>query len=147
MQTPEGVTTQMYKVVSVASESLRNATDALWDSVISETVEKSKQITSLTGDAYTQAVDALINQQMDKIQNATHASSDEMEAFQETLTKVLTTIISDAQDCNAELARIEEELSSFFGGTMQMRWLSKLILPNWAWRSYINWWRILMDPP
>ncbi|MBD5229654.1 MAG: tape measure protein [Bacteroidales bacterium] len=115
-QTPEGVTTQMYKVVSVASESLRNATDALWDSVISETVEKSKQITSLTGDAYTQAVDALINQQMDKIQNATHASSAEMEAFQETLTKVLTTIISDAQDCNAELARIEEELSSFFGG-------------------------------
>lgn len=114
-QTPEGVTTQMYKVVDVASENLRNATDALWDSVISESVEKSKEISTLTGDAYTQAVDALISQQSQKIQEATHASSEEMEAFQEALRQVLTTVISDAKACNAELARIDEELSTFFG--------------------------------
>lgn len=114
-QTPEGVTTQMYKVVDVASENLRNATDALWDSVISESVEKSKKISTLTGDAYTQAVDALISQQSQKIQEATHASSEEMEAFQEALRQVLTTVISDAKACNAELARIDEELSTFFG--------------------------------
>lgn len=118
-QTPEGVTTQMYKSVEVASEGIRNATDALWESVLSETVEKSKEISTLTGDAYTKAVDELVNQQTDKIQEATHASSAEMNAFQDYLRSILNTIISDAQQCNKELVKIEQELSSFFGSTPQ----------------------------
>lgn len=118
-QTPEGVTTQMYKAVDVASEGIRSATAALWESVLSETVEKSKEISTLTGDSYTKAVDELVSQQTAKIQEATHASSDEMEAFQDNLRTILTTVITDAQECNRELARMENELASFFGTAPQ----------------------------
>lgn len=118
-QTPEGVTTQMYKAVDVASEGIRSATAALWESVLSETVEKSKEISTLTGDSYNKAVDELVSQQTAKIQEATHASSDEMGAFQDNLRTILTTVITDAQECNKELARMEEELASFFGTAPQ----------------------------
>ena len=118
-QTPEGVTTQMYKAVDVASEGIRTATAALWESVLSETVEKSKEISTLTGDTYAKAVDELVSQQTDKIQEATHASSAEMEAFQDNLRTILTTIITDAQECNKELAKIEGQTASYFGHTPQ----------------------------
>lgn len=116
MTTPEGVTTMAYQAVKHNSDALRGASEALWASVIDQTISSSKELSQLSGEAYTTAVDNLVTNQLNKIKDATQASDEEINAFREDLKEIITQVLSDSNACSAAVAKIEEEVKKMFGG-------------------------------
>ena len=116
MTTPDGVTTMAYQAVKHNSDALRGASEALWASVIDQTISSSKELSQLSGEAYTTAVDNLVTNQLNKIKDATQASDEEINAFREDLKEIITQVLSDSNACSAAVAKIEEEVKKMFGG-------------------------------
>lgn len=116
MTTPEGVTTMAYQAVKHNSDALRGASEALWASVIDQTISSSKELSQLSGEAYTTAVDNLVTNQLNKIKDATQASDEEINAFREDLKEIITQVLSDSNACSVAVAKIEEEVKEMFGG-------------------------------
>lgn len=105
---------QSMPAITQASESIRNASDAVWEAVESMATEKAAELSRLTGDAYTQAFNKSLNEIMTTVQAATGATNQEMENFKGSLSSYLTEITNHTATANSELSKIDKQLSVFF---------------------------------
>lgn len=108
--------TQAYQSVEHASENIRNATDALWASVQLRAVQGAEELATLTGSAYTEAHDKLINDILTRITETTGATGEELSEFRDVITAFVDNTIADSQQCMANVAIIEQQVAGMFGG-------------------------------
>lgn len=108
--------TQAYQSVEHASENIRNATDALWASVQLRAVQGAEELATLTGSAYTEAHDKLINDILTRITETTGATGEEMSEFRDVITAFVDNTIADSQRCMANVAIIEQQVAGMFSG-------------------------------
>lgn len=108
--------TQAYQSVEHASENIRNATDALWASVQLRAVQGAEELATLTGSAYTEAHDKLINDILTRITETTGATGEELSEFRDVITAFVDNTIADSQQCMANVAIIEQQVAGMFSG-------------------------------
>lgn len=108
--------TQAYQLVEHASENIRNATDALWASVQVRAAQGAEELATLTGSAYTEAHDKLINDILTRIQETTGATGEELSEFREVVKTFVDNTIADSQQCMANVAIIEQQVAGMFSG-------------------------------
>lgn len=108
--------TQAYQSVEYASENIRNATDALWASVQLRAVQGAEELATLTGSAYTEAHDKLVNDILTRIQETTGATGEELSEFNEVVKTFVDNTIADSQNCMANVAIIEQQVAGMFSG-------------------------------
>lgn len=107
---------QAYQSVEHASENIRNATDALWASVQLRAVQGAEELATLTGSAYTEAHDKLINDILTRITETTGATGEELSEFRDVITAFVDNTIADSQQCMANVAIIEQQVAGMFSG-------------------------------
>lgn len=107
---------QAYDSVEHASENIRNATDALWASVQLRAVQGAEELAKLTGTAYTEAHDKLINDILTRITETTGATGEEISEFGEVVRTFVDNTIADSQQCMANVAIIEQQVAGMFSG-------------------------------
>lgn len=105
-----------YQSVEHAADNIRNATDALWASVQVRAVQGAEELAKLTGTAYTEAHDNLINDILTRIQETTGATGEELSEFREVVTTFVDNTIADSQQCMANVAIIEQQVAAMFSG-------------------------------
>lgn len=105
-----------YQSVEHAADSIRTATDALWASVQLRAVQGAEELATLTGTAYTEAHDKLINDILTRIQETTGATGEELSEFREVVTAFVDNTIADSQQCMANVAIIEQQVAGMFSG-------------------------------
>lgn len=105
-----------YDSVEHASENIRKATNALWASVQLRAVQGAEELATLTGSAYTEAHDMLINDILTRITETTGATGEELSAFRDVITTFVDNTIADSQQCMANVAIIEQQVAGMFNG-------------------------------
>ncbi|KXU57860.1 tape measure protein [Prevotella bivia] len=113
--TPEGVATTAYKAVDEASVHIREATDALWASVLTAATDGAEKLQGLTGDAYNKSYNELITNILERVQEATGATDKEMEAFKGSVESAVQSTLTSAQACNKGIELISSQTDSMFG--------------------------------
>lgn len=108
--------TQAYQSVEHAATNIRNATDALWASVQVRAVQGAEELSTLTGTAYNEAHDKLINDILTRIQETTGATGEELSEFRNVVTAFVDNTIEDSQKCMANVAIIEQQVAGMFSG-------------------------------
>lgn len=111
----DGVFIQTYDAVNVASERIQEASKALWASVQAMAIEGSQQLQGLTGDAYNTAYEELMGKIMERVQEVTQASSDEMETFRDNIEAMVQSTIDSQNDYLANTAQIDAEVRAILG--------------------------------
>ena len=97
----------------VASKNIRQASDAMWDMVEAMTQDASQQLVGLTGQAYTDAYEKILDNIAKAIQNGSKASDTEIEAFKPVLRNYLNEYVNTAQEAQNQIAKVDGELSAF----------------------------------
>lgn len=97
----------------VASKNIRQASDAMWDMVEAMTQDASQQLVGLTGQAYTDAYEKILDNIAKAIQNGSKASGTEIEAFKPVLRNYLNEYVNTAQEAQNQIAKVDGELSAF----------------------------------
>lgn len=97
----------------VASKNIRQASDAMWDMVEAMTQDASQQLVGLTGQAYTDAYEKILDNIAKAIQNGSNASGTEIEAFKPVLRNYLNEYVNTAQEAQNQIAKVDGELSAF----------------------------------
>ena len=97
----------------VASKNIREASDAMWEIVESMAQDASRKLVGLSGDAYTNTYNEIINNITDAIQKGTNASGAEIQAFKPALQSYLDEYVNTAQTAQNEIAKIDREIGSF----------------------------------
>lgn len=113
--TPEGVAITAYKTVDEASVHIREATDALWASILTAATDGAEKLQGLTGDAYNKAYNELITNILERVQEATGATDKEMEAFKGSVESAVQSTLISAQACNKGIELISSQTDSMFG--------------------------------
>lgn len=112
--TPEGVTIQVAKVVDAASSSIRGANEALWEAVITMANENAGKLAGLEGAALEEEHAKLVNAITQSVQDATHASSKEMEEFKPVIEEVIDEVIRTANTGSSQVALVESQVNAMF---------------------------------
>lgn len=105
-----------YQSVEYAADNIRKATDALWASVQLRAVQGAEELATLTGSAYTEAHDKLINDILTRITETTGATGEELSEFRDVITAFVDNTIADSQQCMANVAIIEQQVAGMFSG-------------------------------
>lgn len=112
--TPEGVTIAVAKAVDVASGSIQGANAALWEGVIAMANEHAAELGAVGSAGYKEQHDKLVAAISKSVQDATQASSREMEAFKPVLVEVIDEVIKTAQAGNGQIKLVESQVESMF---------------------------------
>ena len=105
-----------YQSVEHAADSIRTATDALWASVQVRAVQGAEELATLTGSAYAEAHDKLINDILTRIQKNTGATGEELSEFRDVITAFVDGTIADIQQSMANVAIIEQHVDGMLSG-------------------------------
>lgn len=103
-------------MVEKTSESIRGASDALWQSVITSTTEQVSKMSELTGKEFDSQFTALYNDVLARVQDATQASSQEMETIAPSIREVMMAIVESERGVRNETALLDAQLSAFWSG-------------------------------
>lgn len=107
--------TQAYQSVEHASDNIRKASDALWAAVQVKAVQGAEELAKLTGKAYDEAHEQLINDILTRISDTTGATGEELSEFRNVVTAFIDDTIEDSQKCVAQLAIIEQHTMGMLG--------------------------------
>lgn len=111
---PEGVTIQVAKAVKKASTSIQSANDALWEGVIEMANEGSKQLAGLHGDAYTAQYNKLVSSITKAVQDATKATSKEMEEFKPAIEEAIKSTVNASQEAQRQVKQVDAQVQALF---------------------------------
>lgn len=112
--TPEGVTTLTYKAVDVASANIQETTKALWASVQALAIEGAKDLQGPLDESNAQYVE-LMQKITERVQETTHATGSEMEAFKGKLQEMLNSTIKRQRSYLDSTADIDEQVRAILG--------------------------------
>ena len=110
---PEGTTINTYKVVDVNSNNIRKATEAVWDMVESMATDATNRLKGLTGKAYTEMFDTILEDIVRKVAVATGATNKEIGAFEGEIRKYLTGFIEASMEAQEEIGKVEKQMKAF----------------------------------
>lgn len=111
---PEGVTIQVAKAVEKASYSIQNASEGLWEGVIEMATDGSKQLAGLTGDAYTEQHNKIVDAITKAVKDATGASQKEMEEFKPAIEDAIQTTIKASQEAQHQVNLVNSQVQALF---------------------------------
>lgn len=103
--------------VTKAAESIRGASDAVWEMVEAMSQEKAQELSQLTGDAYTQAFNTTLDELVSKVQASTGATDQEMAAFKGSLSSYLEQICTSTATARQEVDKLDRQLNAFTSST------------------------------
>ncbi len=116
--------TEMYAVNSptgaswtefLPANSIRKASNAVWEMVESDAISARDKLKNLTGDAYTSAFNDAIQGIATKVQAATKATDKEMDGFKSSITEYLSEIVQWGKESQAEISKSENEMNRYLG--------------------------------
>ena len=110
---PEGTTINTYKVVDVNSNNIRKATEAVWDMVESMATDATNRLKGLTGKAYTDMFDTILEDMVRKVAEATGATNKEIGAFEGEIRKYLDGFIEASMEAQEEIGKVEKQMKAF----------------------------------
>lgn len=105
------------QAVTKAAESIRGASDAVWEMVEAISQEKAQELSQLTGDAYTQAFNTTLDELVSKVQASTGATDQEMAAFKGSLSSYLEQICTSTATARQEVDKLDRQLNAFTSST------------------------------
>lgn len=97
------------------ANSIRKASNAVWEMVESDAISARDKLKNLTGDAYTSAFNDAIQGIATKVQAATKATDKEMNGFKSSITKYLSEIVQWGKESQAEISKSENEMNRYLG--------------------------------
>ncbi|MCM1022200.1 MAG: tape measure protein, partial [Muribaculaceae bacterium] len=86
----------------VASENIRAASDALWQSVITDTQQKISQMGELSGAAFEREFARIYTDMLARIKDATHATDDEVAAFAPSVKAAMEAVVANERTVREE---------------------------------------------
>lgn len=108
------VSVQVAKVVDKASTSIRQASEGLWEGVITMATDGSKQLAGLTGDAYTEAYNKLVSSITKAVQDATGASKTEIDAFKPSIENAIQSTVKAGQTAQQQVQQVNAQVQALF---------------------------------
>jgi tape measure domain-containing protein len=109
-----GLPEYVYGTVEKASENIRNASESLWEGVITMATDGSKQLAGLTGDAYTEAYNKLVSSITKAVQDATGAGKEEMEAFKPSIEEAIQSTVKAGQEAQQQVQQVNAQVQALF---------------------------------
>ncbi len=103
-------------IVEKSSESIRDASDALWQSVITETTQQVSKMGQLTGSEFNSQFNALYTQMLERVQDATKATSAEMETMAPNIKEAMMAIVESEREVRNETALLDAQMKAFWRG-------------------------------
>lgn len=101
-------------MVEKSSDSIREASDALWQSVITSTTEQIGKMKELAGSQFESQFTALYNDVIARVQDATKATSQEMETMAPNIREAMMAIVESEREVRNETALLDAQLSAFW---------------------------------
>lgn len=95
--------------------SIQDVTGAAWEMIQAEAIQSANQLKGLTGDAYTEAFNGAMGRITAMVQQSVGASDQEMSAFSSHLQTYLTSVVTAAQQAQAETQKVEIQLQAITG--------------------------------
>ena len=111
---PEGVTIQVAKAVEKASYSIQNASEGLWEGVITLATEGSKRLAGLTDDAYTEQYNKLVASITKAVQDATNASDKEISEFKPAIEEAIQSTVKASQEAQHQVNLVNSQVQALF---------------------------------
>lgn len=97
------------------ANSIRKASNAVWEMVESDAISARDKLKNLTGDAYTSAFNDAIQGIATMVQAATKATDKEMDGFKSSITEYLSEIVQWGKESQAEISKSENEMNRYLG--------------------------------
>lgn len=110
----DGVNVQVAKIVEKASTSIQQASDGLWEGVITMATDGSKQLAGLTGEAYTEAYNKLVSSITKAVQDATRASDKEMAEFKPAIEDAIQSTVKAGQTAQEQVQLVNAQVQALF---------------------------------
>lgn len=110
----DGVSVQVAKIVEKASTSIQQASDGLWEGVITMATDGSKQLAGLTGEAYTEAYNKLVSSITKAVQDATRASDKEMAEFKPAIEDAIQSTVKAGQTAQEQVQLVNAQVQALF---------------------------------
>ena len=106
----------MQTMVEKSSESIREASDALWQSVITDTTQQVGKMSELTGAAFESQFTAMYQNTLTRVQEATQATDQEMETIAPKIREAMMAVVESERECRQETALLDAQMSAFWDG-------------------------------
>lgn len=97
------------------ANSIRKASNAVWEMVESDAISARDKLKNLTGDAYTSAFNDAIQGIATRVQAATKATDKEMDGFKSSIAEYLSEIVQWGKKSQAEISKSENEMNRYLG--------------------------------
>jgi len=95
------------------SENIQGASGAVWESVEKMALDSVDKLKGLTGKAYTDAFNDILNNIIVAVRNATKATDKEMSAFERTLSFYLSRFVAAAQKIQSTIGTLDQQVEDF----------------------------------
>lgn len=111
--TPEGITINAYRAVDVDSRNIQQASGQVWENVQRMAMDAREKLKGLTGEAYTETFNSILENITRTVAESTNATGKEMDAFKERLSEYLTSFINIANSGAVIIEQLERERKAF----------------------------------
>lgn len=101
---------------AVASQNIRDASEALWQSVISDTQQNIAKMGALSGAAFDREFAEMYTNMLARIKDATHATDDEVAAFAPSVKAAMEAVVESQRKVRQETADLDSQMSAFWDG-------------------------------
>ena len=111
--TPEGVTINAYRSVDVDARNIQKASGQVWENVQRMAMDAREKLKGLTGEAYTETFNSILENITRTVAESTNATGKEMDAFKGKLSEYLTSFINIANAGAGVIEQLENERKAF----------------------------------
>lgn len=112
----DGWPTRQQKNVEVASENIRAASAALWQSVITDTQQQLSKMESLTGAGFEAQFNAMFTNMLERVKDATQATDEEMQSIAPSIRTAMQAIIENERQVRSETQLLDNQMRAFWDG-------------------------------
>lgn len=103
-------------MVEKTSQNIRDASDALWQSVITDTTDQIGKMKQLTGAEFTAAFNAMYNDMLARVKDATKATDLEMETIAPKIRAAMHACVEAQREVRKETAILDSQMAAFWNG-------------------------------
>lgn len=102
------------KFERVLSENIRGASGAVWEAVEQDALESVSSLKELTGKAYEDAFEGVLNRLMEKVKRSTMSTSEEIAGFRSSVSDYLSKIAETAKGVQSEMDAVDTQMKAFY---------------------------------
>lgn len=112
----DGWPTREKKNVEVASENIRAASAALWQSVIADTQQQLSKMESLTGAGFQAQFNTMFTNMLERVKDATQATDEEMQSIAPSIRIAMQAILENERQVRNETQLLDNQMRAFWDG-------------------------------